>query len=378
MKVDILNILLKSHRISKHEFSKYAKLMKEDPIGFILNEEDPDVAKRKNIVKSIMQILYQFDNHVIEKPEFDHINMIFLGVAAGGYAVCQGSRTGGFIVNVGDKRLHVDPGISAVKDCRDYTRCSNLILHPVLTDALLVTHHHIDHAGGVEEYLENWLPFRLKKVVIANRTVIEGNFAFEQGPRLDKYKKAAIKTYTLKQGDRVSLDNINVRATRAVHVEAFDPVTKNTANNCIGFVIETPFGVIGVTGDSEYYEAITNEFADVDYLIAYVVQERSRVEAERYSSVEIRSKVHHTQFLGEIGVEKLLKEVKPKICFLTHYGDQFATLENGKLIYKDIPIAIAKRIQNNTGVKTIACLCGMSISIKRRVDVTTNFSYFYS
>lgn len=386
MKIDLLNTLLKVNGISRSEFNEMILQMESDPVKFIINETDPGVAKKKNIVKSIFQIIcpYSGSNYVVDKPEIDYINLTFLGVAAGGYAVSQGSRTGGFLLHAGNKRIHVDPGVSAIRDCRDYTICTGENSDPILTDALLVTHNHIDHAGGVEEYAEIWLPFSglLKKTVIANETLIKGNPDFNQGPRLDKYKKAKFDVHSLDPGERIDLEDITVRATRAMHIEAFDPITRKSGGNCIGFVVDTPFGCIGITGDTEYYRSMADEFSDVDYLVAYIVQERSRAkgEPERYSAGDITKgkEAPHAQFLGEIGVEMLLREIKPKVCMLTHYGDQLATFMNGKIVYKEIPEAIAKRIENNTGVRTIACLNGIIIKLKdKKIDVELNEKYFF-
>ena len=63
---------------------------------------------------------------------------------------------------------------------------------------------------------------------------------------------------------------------------------------------------------------------------------------------------------------------------LTHYGDQLATFMNGKLVYKDIPRAIARRVENNTGVRIIACLNGMNIGLKDNINVELNKKYFLS
>ena len=388
MKIDLLDILLRNNRISRTEFNELICQMENDPIGFIINETDPGVAKKKNLIKSVFQIIcpYRCSNYVVDKPEIDYINLTFLGVAAGGYAVSQGSRTGGFILHAGNKRIHVDPGVSVIRDCRDYTICTGENLDPILTDTLLVTHNHIDHAGGVEEYAEIWMPFSglLKKNIIANETLIKGNPDFDQGPRLDKYKKAKFDVHSLDIGERIDLEDITIRATRAIHIEAFDPITRKSGGDCIGFVVETPFGSIGITGDTEYFGSMADEFSDVDYLVAYVVQERSRAkgEPERYSADDIAKgkEAPHAQFLGEVGVEKLLKEIKPKVCMLTHYGDQLATFVNGELVYKDIPEALAKRIENSTKVRTIACLNGMKIRLKdkKKIDVELNGKYFLS
>ncbi|HDH88179.1 MAG TPA: MBL fold metallo-hydrolase [Desulfobacteraceae bacterium] len=372
MKDDLLQTLIEAHGMSRDEFDELIEQMKKDPVGFIIDESDSEIAKKKNIAKSIYQLLHLYK--VVEKPEANSIT--FLGVAAGGYAIAQGMRTGGFVLNIENKMVHVDPGVSAIKDCRDYALCGGRI-DPILTDILLVTHNHIDHAGGVEEYTELWLPFSklLRKTIVANETVVNGNPRFDQGPRIDKYKKAKINTYALHPGETLKIDDLTIKATKAIHVEAFDTVTGEVGGNCIGFIVETPFGTVCITGDSEYYDSMAEEYADADYLIAYIVQERSRIgsEPERF---KFRKRKMHSQFLGEVGVETILSEVKPKICFITHYGDQLATFRNGKIVFKEIPEAIARRIEKNTGIKTIASLNGMTFHIEKNA-LSVNWKYFY-
>jgi len=382
--INLLDILLKSYELERSIFNKLIEELEKDPIGYIVSEVDPQRSKTKNIVKSILQILLPFRkyNYIVNKKVFKYINMVFLGVSAGGFAVIQGCRTGGFIINVNDKRIHVDPGVSAVRDCIDYMHCSGEVYHPVLTDIILATHHHIDHSGGLEEYVECWLPFSkvLKKYVIGNETVIHGNLKFDQGPRQDKYKKSKIFTYSVKPRDILKFDDITIRATEARHIEAYDPITKDFDGYCVGFVIETPYGTIGVTGDTEYYEGIEEEFSDVDYLVAYIVQERARAsgEPERYNKNELYIKKSlHTQFLGEIGVELLLKDLKPKCCIITHYGDQLASIVNGRIVYKDIPEVIAKRIEHNTGIRTIPALEGMMLSFKKDIEIQVYENYLF-
>ena len=384
MKIDLLEMLLQANNFSRGEFKKMLSEMENAPVNFITDEINPDIGRKKNIVKSIFQTIYpyQTSNYVVDKPEIDHLCLVVLGTAAGGYAVSQRDRTGGIILHSGDKRIHIDTGPTAVKDCEDYSTCTGENWDPILTDALVLTHNHIDHCGGAEEYVETWMPFSgmFEKTIIANKTIVEGNPRFEQGPRFDKYKKAKVETVQASRlGDSKKLGEIIIKATKAIHIEAYDPITGEKGGDCLGFVIETPYGTIGITGDTEYHDSMIDDFHDVDYLIAYIVQERSRSQGapERYT-IGSKDQKLHAQFLGELGVERILNEIKPKCCFLTHYGDQFATFMDGRLTYKDIPEVIAKRIENNTKVRTVACLNGMKLDLKKDIKIKVNEKYFLS
>ena len=387
MKIDLLELLLQMNNISREEFEEMILQMKNNQVNFITGEINPNIGKKKNIVKSIFQSIYPYQpcNYIIDKPVVDHICLVVLGTAAGGYAVSQRDRTGGIILHSGDKRIHIDTGPTAVKDCEDYSICTGENWDPILTDALVLTHNHIDHCGGAEEYVETWMPFSgmFEKTIIANKTIVEGNPRFEQGPRFDKYKKAKVGTVqALRPGDSKKLGEITIKATKAIHIEAYDPITGEKGGDCLGFVIETPYGTIGITGDTEYHDSMIDDFHGIDYLSAYIVQERSRSQGapERYndSDVGLGNQNFHMQFLGELGVEKILNEIKPKCCLLTHYGDQFATFIDGRLSYKEIPRVIAKRIENNTRVRTIACLNGMKLDIEKDIKIKVNEKYFLS
>ena len=382
MEIDFLRQFLNEYNMSREEFDSMVREMEKDQISFILDEKNCDIGKKKNLVKTIYQGLlsYKKSNFIANKPELDHLRLIFLGTAAGGTVLSQKERTGGFILESGTTRIHVDTGPSAVKDCVDYSVLSQMDYNPILTDALLLTHNHIDHSGGAEEYVETMTFSNLlsaTKSVIGNKTVMEGNPDFDQGPRLDKYRKAKLKlASSMNAGDSVKIDDITIRATKALHTEAYDPISKRESrDHCIGFVLETPYGVLGITGDTEYIDSLPEDFEGVDYLVANIVQERSRAggEAERYSG---KLAALHSQFLGELGAEKLLSEVRPKVCFLNHYGDQLATIEDGRVAYKSIPEAIAKRIEKKTKVKTIAALNGARADLGEDIEIDVNRKFF--
>ena len=73
------------------------------------------------------------------------MEIVFLGTGGGRFnLISQVRRTGGFIVR-GRLQLHIDPGPGALTACHDFS------IDPGKTDAVVVTHNHIDHLNDAED-----------------------------------------------------------------------------------------------------------------------------------------------------------------------------------------------------------------------------------
>ena len=113
------------------------------------------------------------------------MEIVFLGTGGGRFnLISQARRTGGFYIS-GPLRLHVDPGPGALGACHDFS------IDPRRTDAVVVTHNHIDHLNDAALMLEaiNCFPDRKRGTLIAAKSILAG----------DEYGEKGISTYFIKK-----------------------------------------------------------------------------------------------------------------------------------------------------------------------------------
>ncbi|MCE7698346.1 MAG: MBL fold metallo-hydrolase, partial [Methanobacterium paludis] len=96
---------------------------------------------------------------------------------------------------------------------------------------------------------------------------------------------------------------------------------------------------LSYTSDTEYFEDLYKEHKGADVLIASVI----RADGER-----IRGHMCADDF------EMLVDNVSPKLAIMTHLGMKFIT---------NNPEGEARRITENTGIKTLAARDGMGINL---------------
>lgn len=128
------------------------------------------------------------------------------------------------------------------------------------------------------------------------------------------------------------VENINgcsVKGTKTVHG---DP-------EGVGFQIDYRGFKISYTSDTGYFEDLHKYHEGADILIASVL---------RPGNKSIRGHLCSRNFI------ELLKEVKPKLAIMTHFGLKMLSID---------PIDEAKRITKETGVKTLAAFDGMSFEV---------------
>jgi len=252
------------------------------------------------------------------------MEIVFLGTGGGRFnLISQLRRTGGFAV-LGKPQLHVDPGPGALAACHD---CS---VDPKKTDAVVVTHNHIDHSNDAELMLEaiNYYPDRKRGAIIASKSILVG----------DEYGERGVSTYFT---DKAEASHV-ARVGRPIKINGATltptPVRHEDATG-FGFVLEMGGARVGYTSDTEYFPSLASHFPRCDLLIANNLKSGADgVPGHLYSNTTV----------------KLLSECRPRLCALTHMGQS---------LIRAGPAAEAKRIQAQSGVRTIAATDGMRISL---------------
>jgi len=252
------------------------------------------------------------------------MELVFLGTGGGRWmTITQKLYTGGFRLH-DDLNLHIDPGSGAV------ARAKERGVNVLATDGVLVSHCHPDHYTDVEVMVEAMTKGMTKKrgVVGASLSVLEGSESL--GPAVSNYHKSMLaEEVALSPGTTFKLEDIGVEALKTVHS---DPTG-------VGFKLFTDYGVITYTGDTEYFESMPDFYNDSTVMIINVIRPKND-----------KLKWH----LCSDDVVKILNESKPKTAVITHFGMKMLPHREKE----------AARIEDLTGVKTIAARDGLKLKLE--------------
>jgi len=249
--------------------------------------------------------------------------LIFLGTGGDSNIVGKQSRgSGGIIVRVDGYQFHIDPGPGSLVRTRQFN------INPRNNTAVICTHNHLNHAGGLNEIISAMSHDGLDKrgVIIANNTVINGTELYDSFLN-KRYKDCAERFITLKTGQKVGINSIEIRAVKAFHS---DPDT-------FGLKFFTPKFTLCYSSDTKYNRELLEEYSEASILILNVL-------------FPFNTKGNISLSLDD--AEKILNHVKPKLCIITHFGI--------KLINAD-PLYESRELQKRTGVQVIAAKDGMMV-----------------
>ena len=257
------------------------------------------------------------------------MEIVFLGTGGGRFnLVSQMRRTGGFVI-LGRLRLHVDPGPGALAACHDYG------VDPKKTDAVVVTHNHIDHLNDAAIMLEaiNCFPDRKRGAIIASKSILAG----------DEYGERGISSYFINKLSSSHIASPGAPIMLGIgrrRAKLFPTPVRHDDRTGFGFVLEMDGARIGYTSDTEYFPSLSNHFSCCDILIANNLKAGDDgVPGHLYSSATAR----------------MLAECSPTLCILSHMGVS---------LIKSGPAKEAKRIEKASGVRTIAATDGMKVDVR--------------
>jgi phosphoribosyl 1,2-cyclic phosphodiesterase len=237
--------------------------------------------------------------------------------------------TGGLrIDDIDGKNIHIDPGPGAL------VRSYQFGLDPMKLDIVMVSHCHTDHYTDAEVLIEAMTRgmTRKKGIVIGSESVISGYKRW--GPCISNYHQSRSQVVILEPGRTMKLGNLEITGTRTKHG---DP--KN-----IGFKFKVKGLNISYTSDTAYFPELHHEHKAADVLISSVI---------RPMNEKIRGHMCGDEF------QKLVEEISPKLAIMTHLGMKFII---------DNPEIEAKRITENSGIKTIAATDGLVIDLDKLRD----------
>jgi ribonuclease BN (tRNA processing enzyme) len=248
----------------------------------------------------------------------------FLGTAGGRMVVTsQLRKSGGMWLVLNGKNILLDPGPGCLM------RSVELGFQPGKLDCIILSHKHIDHSNDINIMIEAMSggSFRPRGVLIAPKDALDGS-----DPVVLKYVRSYIRNNikVLAPGFRWSLDGVKIEAASTMthaNVEAY------------GLKFSFSGHTLGYVTDTKFFPGLPGNYIGCTYLIINMVR-----------------MTHDARFehLTPEDVIKVLRVARPKVAILNHFGMQ---------VVKAGPDAVARRIEAETGVPTIAATDGMKFNL---------------
>ncbi|MBW2995517.1 MBL fold metallo-hydrolase [Candidatus Woesearchaeota archaeon] len=249
--------------------------------------------------------------------------IVFLGVAGDHYIAGKQLRgSGGIVFKADDLQFHIDPGPGTLVRNRQYN------VNARENTAILVSSYHINHCNDVNALISATTANGLDhiSVLIAAKSLLQG--VEGQTPFITEFHKECVeRVIGVEQENKIALNNIEIEVLKTSHSD----------ESGVGFKFITPKFTFLYSGDTEYFDGIKDIYKGADILILNVQEPFGRKVGGRLNADD---------------AVKILKLVNPKLGIITHFGI--------KMLNAD-PIFVAREIQKQSNVKTMAAKDGMCI-----------------
>jgi len=247
----------------------------------------------------------------------------FLGTAGARFVVMKQLRkSGGVWLSLDGANVLIDPGPGSLIRCLT----SKPKLNPINLDGIILTHRHLDHSNDVNIMIEAMTNGGWKKKGI----VFAPSDALDNDPVILEYiRKYVDKIEVLKEKGKYKIKNISF-STPIKHV--------HHGVESYGLNISGKKSSISLIADTNYFKDIEKHYKG-DILIINVVR------LEKSPTIE---------HLCLEDAEKVIKENKPKLAILTHFG---------MTMIKAKPWELAEKLTKKIGVKVIAASDGMELDL---------------
>jgi ribonuclease BN (tRNA processing enzyme) len=246
----------------------------------------------------------------------------FLGTAGARFVVSKQMRdSGGIWLNIEKTKILIDPGPGSLIRCLN----SRPKIIPQELNSIILTHRHIDHSNDVNIMIEAMTNggFNKKGVLFAPKDCLD------KDPVIFEYLRDYLeKIEILKEKKTFNIGNIKF-TTPIKHIHGVETYGLN-------FISENY--KISIISDTKYFKGLEKNY-NGDILVVNVVL------------INDNKNIMHLSILD---VEKIIRENKPKLCIITHFGMN---------VLKNKPWELAQKLSDKTKIKVIAANDGMSIKI---------------
>lgn len=256
-----------------------------------------------------------------------------LGTGGDSAVVGRAARlSGGFVIKTPQSQVHIDPGTGAL------IGLAKSGLHPRETTAVVLSHQHVNHSSEAATLISASTHNGMDKKGI----LLSNNLDLPFFPEV--FKGFVERAIELVPNQRVGINDVNIMPFPVQHYDT----------DALGFVLTTPMFSVGYTGDTKFSSDLINNLKNANILIINCKFPNNGVEGDHLCADD---------------VIKILKEVKPQLAILTHFG--------AKMLSAD-PLAQARYIHRMTHVEVVAAKDGLRIAptthdIKRPQKTLSDF-----
>ncbi len=245
-----------------------------------------------------------------------------MGTGADSYVVGKGIRSaGGIIIQVNDNQFHIDPGPGALQ-------AAGLVgISLRANTAVLASNTDLYNCNDINAVIDTmtYSGFDKKGVLVTSKKIISGSE--KEHPFLLNEQKNFLERFIVMQpGQRVAINDIEIQALKTIAGDI----------DSLGFKFYTPSFTLSYTSDTKYSVEIAEQYKDSGILI-----------------LKIKNPEKDTKGLSREDAVKIIKKVNPRLAVITGFG---------KRMLESDPLYVAREIQKQTGIQTIAAKDGMVLS----------------
>jgi ribonuclease BN (tRNA processing enzyme) len=216
----------------------------------------------------------------------------FLGTGGGRFVTgMQRRKTGGIILKTEETQVHIDPGPGALVETHENA-------DPEETEALVVSHAHLDHANDAEAIIEMMVEaYDQAGHVYTNETSLEGYSDLEK--KISNYHSNLCGDVNiLEEGSEHEFKDLEIESQQMFHS---DPKTA-------GFTISSGEKKIGFWTDTEFSKELVDLYEGCDTVVVYCSRPRE-APIESHTSLD--------------DIPDMMDEISPSTVIVTHFGYKF-------------------------------------------------------
>ncbi len=255
--------------------------------------------------------------------------LTFLGTAGARFMVAsQILASGGLWLNLSGTEILLDPGPGCI------VQSTKRKLKADKLSAIILSHRHLDHSADVNIMVEAMTQGGFKR----HGWLFAPADCLETEPVIFSYLKSYLDGIdVLREGKSYSIGNISFTTPiRHIHpVETY------------GMLFKTSEHTFSYIADSRYFDGLCQSYGG-ELLIINLVFLEPRAPTD--------NTLMPTDHLSVPDAERIIRELKPKVAILTHFG---------MTMWRAKPWEIAQRLSQETGVKVIAARDGMRFDLSQ-------------